>query len=49
LICRSVAGDSIALCPPLVIDDADINAMFDCLGRALDKTHTWARKEGYFP
>jgi 4-aminobutyrate--pyruvate transaminase len=47
LICRAVAGDSVALCPPLIIDGAEINAMFDSLGRALDKTHAWARKEGY--
>ena len=47
LICRAVAGDSVALCPPLVIDGAEINAMFDSLGCALDKTHAWAKAEGY--
>jgi 4-aminobutyrate--pyruvate transaminase len=47
LICRSVAGDSVALCPPLIIDGAEVNAMFDALGRALDKTEAWARKEGH--
>ena len=31
----------------LIIDGAEINAMFDALGRALDKTEAWARKEGY--
>ncbi|HEU4378777.1 MAG TPA: aminotransferase [Hyphomicrobiaceae bacterium] len=45
LICRAVGGDSVALCPPLIIDGAEINAMFDALGRALDKTEAWARKE----
>jgi 4-aminobutyrate---pyruvate transaminase len=47
LICRAVGGDSVALCPPLIIDGAEINAMFDALGRALDKTEMWARAEGY--
>jgi 4-aminobutyrate---pyruvate transaminase len=47
LICRAVAGDSMALCPPLIIDGAEINAMFDSLDRALDKTHAWAKTEGY--
>ena len=32
LICRAVGGDSVALCPPLIIDGAEINAMFDALG-----------------
>jgi len=47
LICRAVGGDNIGLCPPLIIDGAEVNAMFDSLGRALDKTEAWARKEGY--
>jgi 4-aminobutyrate--pyruvate transaminase len=49
LICRAVGGDNIALCPPLVIDGAEINALFDCLARALDRTEAWARKEGHLP
>ncbi len=47
LLCRAVGGDNVALCPPLVIDGAEINAMFDMLARALDKTEAWARKEGH--
>jgi 4-aminobutyrate--pyruvate transaminase len=47
LLCRAVGGDNVALCPPLIIDGAQINAMFDCLGRALDRTEAWARKEGH--
>lgn len=46
LICRSIAGDTIALCPPLVIDGAEINQMFDALGRALDRTASWVKSEG---
>ena len=46
LICRAVAGDTIALCPPLVIDEAIIGEMFDALSRALDKTADWITREG---
>jgi 4-aminobutyrate--pyruvate transaminase len=47
VLCRAVGGDTLALCPPLVIDGAEINAMFDCVGRALDRTESWVRKEGH--
>ncbi|MEZ5855932.1 MAG: aminotransferase [Hyphomicrobiaceae bacterium] len=46
LICRAVAGDTIALCPPLVVQPDDINEMFDILGRALDQTQDWLTREG---
>jgi 4-aminobutyrate---pyruvate transaminase len=49
LICRAVGGDNIGLCPPLIIDGAEINALFDSLGRALDRTEAWLRKEGHWP
>jgi 4-aminobutyrate---pyruvate transaminase len=47
VLCRAVGGDTVALCPPLVIDGAEINAMFDSVARALDRTESWARKEGH--
>jgi 4-aminobutyrate--pyruvate transaminase len=47
LICRAVGGDTIGLCPPLIIDGAEINAMFDALTEALDKAHVWAKAEGH--
>ena len=47
VLCRAVAGDNLALCPPLIIDGAEINALFDCVARALDRTEAWARKEGH--
>ena len=47
VLCRAVGGDTVALCPPLVIDGAEINAMFDCVARALDRTESWARNEGH--
>jgi 4-aminobutyrate--pyruvate transaminase len=45
LIVRALAGDSISICPPLVITPAEIDELFDRLGRALDRTLDWARRE----
>jgi 4-aminobutyrate--pyruvate transaminase len=45
LICRAVGGDTVALCPPLVIDGADINLIFDALAKALDRTTHWLAAE----
>jgi 4-aminobutyrate--pyruvate transaminase len=39
-------GDRIAVCPPLVIAEAEINELFDRLTRALDRTADWIAKEG---
>jgi 4-aminobutyrate--pyruvate transaminase len=38
LIVRALGGDSIALCPPLVIDEAEIDTLLERFGRALDET-----------
>jgi len=46
LISRPIAGDTLALCPPLVINAEQINTMFDRMARALDRGLDWARKEG---
>jgi 4-aminobutyrate--pyruvate transaminase len=45
LICRML-GDAVALCPPLVINDGEIDEMFDMYGRALADTEAWVAKEG---
>ena len=45
LICRAIAGDTVALCPPLIIDGAEINQVFDALTRALDRTVGWLASE----
>ncbi len=47
LICRAVAGDTIGICPPLIIKGDEINAVFDMLHKALDKAHAWLRTEGH--
>jgi 4-aminobutyrate--pyruvate transaminase len=45
LIVRSLAGDAVSVCPPLVITSAEIDELFDRLGRALDRTLDWVRRE----
>lgn len=44
-ILRAV-GDSIAFCPPMVITDAELNALFDRFEKALDQAEAWVSKEG---
>jgi 4-aminobutyrate--pyruvate transaminase len=44
LIVRAI-GDAIALCPPFIVTAADIDDIFERLGRGLDDTLNWARKE----
>jgi 4-aminobutyrate--pyruvate transaminase len=45
LIVRAVLGDVITLCPPLIIDAAEIDELFDKLTRALDKTLDFVTRE----
>jgi len=45
LIVRFIGGDVISICPPLIIKPAEIDELFDKLGRALDKTLDWAKSE----
>ncbi len=46
LIVRFLTGDRIAVCPPLIITPDEIDALFDRLTRALDRTRDWIRAEG---
>ena len=45
LIVRFLAGDVVSICPPLIISPSEIDELFDCLTRALDRTLDWARRE----
>jgi len=45
LIVRPLPSDRFAICPPLVISDAEIGELFDRLERALAKTLDWAKAE----
>jgi 4-aminobutyrate--pyruvate transaminase len=45
VIVRPLVNDRIALCPPLVISEAEIGELFDRFERGLNKTLDWARRE----
>ena len=45
LICRAL-GDTLALCPPLIVTDADIARIIARMGRAITRTGDWAKAEG---
>ncbi len=45
LIVRFIVGDIVSVCPPLIIAPAEIDELFDRLGRALDRTLDWAKRE----
>jgi len=47
VICRPLVGDRIALCPPLVIEEAEIDELFDRFERGLVKALDWAKREGW--
>ena len=46
LICRALFGDRVALCPPLVIDEAQIDEMMRRFTLALDDTWAMVREKG---
>ena len=48
LICRSLR-DILAVCPPLIITEPQIDELFDKLGQSLDLAHVDARKAGLMP
>jgi len=45
LIIRAM-GDVIGICPPLVIEEAEIDALLGALGKALEETAAWVSTEG---
>jgi 4-aminobutyrate--pyruvate transaminase len=45
VLLRILGGDSVALCPPLVISPDEIDDMFERLSRALDRTLSFAKCE----
>ena len=46
LMVRTLAGDTLSLCPPLVISPPQIDELFERLTRALDRTLDWAKGKG---
>jgi len=47
LISRAVAGDNLALCPPLIITAAEINDMFDRFTHGLDQLEKTAAENNW--
>src|SRR5262245_14907557 len=45
VIVRFLSGDVVSLCPPLIITVAEIDVLFDGLGRTLDRTLDWAKQQ----
>ncbi|NIB39880.1 aminotransferase class III-fold pyridoxal phosphate-dependent enzyme [Pseudomaricurvus alkylphenolicus] len=43
LILRAVAGNSLAVCPPLIIDESHVDEICDIVGRVLDETLEFAQ------
>ena len=48
LIIRPVA-DSLAICPPLISTEAEIDSLFDRFGKALADTQAWLKQNGHLP
>jgi 4-aminobutyrate--pyruvate transaminase len=46
VILRSMPGDIVAFCPPLIVTEAEIDAMFEGFARALGDTLAMVRDEG---
>jgi 4-aminobutyrate--pyruvate transaminase len=46
LITRAL-GDVVALCPPYIVTESDIDEIFDRYAKGLDDTLEWAHKKGY--
>ncbi|WP_119421902.1 aspartate aminotransferase family protein [Desertibaculum subflavum] len=49
LLIRAMMNDSIGLCPPLIITEAEVDDLFNRLEKALDETETWVKKESLRP
>jgi 4-aminobutyrate--pyruvate transaminase len=45
LIVRAVIGDTVTVCPPLIISADETDELFARLARALDRTLDWAKRE----
>jgi 4-aminobutyrate--pyruvate transaminase len=46
LIVRAVGGETITVCPPLIITAAEIDELFLRLRRAFDRALDWVTREG---
>ena len=47
VILRAVAGDNVGFCPPLIVNEGEINMIMERFGKALDDTVAWIKENGY--
>jgi 4-aminobutyrate--pyruvate transaminase len=47
LIIRAV-GDTLAFCPPLIINEVEIAELIASFSKGLDQTWTWVKEEGFY-
>ncbi len=45
LLIRAI-GDTLAVCPPLIISEAEIDELLGCIEKALEATWTWVKENG---
>jgi 4-aminobutyrate--pyruvate transaminase len=48
VISRPLMSDRLAFCPPLIINDSEIDELFDRFERGLNRGLDWVKKEGLF-
>jgi len=46
LICRAIAGSSLAFCPPLIVTKAQIDEMIEKIAKSLKQTLNFANHKG---
>ena len=46
MILRAI-GDTLAMCPPMIITADELEEMFAPMETALDATYAWAKAEGH--
>jgi len=46
VILRAIGAGAVTICPPLVIEEAQIHSMFDAMEKSLDQTEAWVTAEG---
>ncbi len=47
LILRAMAGDHVGFCPPLIINEGEIDMILERFGKALDDTLSWVKQNGH--
>jgi 4-aminobutyrate--pyruvate transaminase len=45
LILRAMGGNSMALCPPLIIDESQVDELIEKLGKGLDGALAYVQQE----